>query len=183
MWRARLRDDDGRVWKASADTVGGLDARWLPAKEGTGDVAVLASLRPVTVDVRVEAPDGAAATGAVVRTLVGAGVLVRRWREDGLTATLHRPAGAPCATVLATASPAATLAAPLLASRGVLVLLLARGAAAAAVERLALVPGAGEVQHLGALAVPPGVPARATADAAAWDALLARLGAAPRVTA
>jgi hypothetical protein len=133
---------------------------------------------------------------------------VRRWR-DGLAATLHVPARPqPCATVIAdaTAGPAvadvAALAGPLLASRGVLVLVVmpARGASdplALARERLAAVPAARQPILLPAvdpfapepgdgIVLPPGVGARdggphvAAARAAAWDALLARLGATPR---
>jgi hypothetical protein len=216
VWRARYHDDDGRVWRATAARPEDLDARWVPAKESTGQLAALQSLRPVRVDVRVEAPDGRAASRAVTRRMVADGVQLRRWR-DGLTGTLHLPADeAPAATLLvdATAGPeqagVAALAAPLLASRGVLVLTVApgRGRATAADllatarERLAAVPAAAaDVQVLPALdplapaagsepgaavVLPPGVGARdedegaAAARAVAWDALLARLGARPR---
>ena len=89
---------------------------------------------------------------------------------------------------------AAPLAAALLASRGVLVLVLTGGKddpLAAARERLAQVPGAPErIETLSAaeVGVPPGVGFRgedqraAEARGAAWDALLARLGARPRAT-
>jgi hypothetical protein len=38
----------------------------------------------------------------------------------------------------------------------------------------------GEARRLDALPLPPGLPARTAPDAAAWDALLAQLGATPR---
>jgi hypothetical protein len=215
LWRARYRDDDFRVWRASAARPEDLTVAWRPSKPSTGPIASLQSLRPVRIDVRVESPDGRAAGRAITRRLVADGVRVRRWR-DGLLATLYLPAGnPPCATVLvdSTAGPleaaVAGLAAPLLASRGVLVLALGpgRGEAAEALpiarERLAAVPGASAPVELAAtagavpgmpdaaatLVLPPGVGAReegeddgaaARARAAAWDALLARLGARPR---
>jgi hypothetical protein len=220
LWRARYRDDDFRVWRASAARPEDLTVAWRPSKPSTGPIASLQSLRPVRIDVRVESPDGRAAGRAITRRLVADGVRVRRWR-DGLLATLYLPAGTPPrATVLvdSTAGPleaaVAGLAAPLLASRGVLVLAVGpgRGEAAEAVaiarERLVAVPGASAPVELaatagaapagaapgmpdapGSLALPPGVGAReegeddgaaARARAAAWDALLARLGARAR---
>jgi hypothetical protein len=196
-WRARLRDDDGRIWRAAS---GGrsedLVAGWRPAKASTGPLAELHSLRPVGIEVRVEVADGRAASRKVTRRLVGDGVRVRQWRDD-VTATLHLPAQeTPTATLLidATAGPeraaVATLAAPLLASRGVLVLSVAVNLAGAA-ERLAAVPGTGEPIVLpvadlldadpgAAVVLPPGVPARDAPDrSAAWAALLAQLGARP----
>jgi hypothetical protein len=213
-WRGRYRDDDGRVWRAVAWRPEDLSTRWLPAKDGTGDVAALRSLRPVAVDVRAEAQDGRAAGRTFVRAIVAGGVRTRRWR-DGLAATLHVPAGRPyAATAILDASgadaqaTAALLAAPLLASRGVLALVLApaKGRAgcaervALARERLGAMPGAGEAVVLAALdplgegegqgedcvVLPPNVGVRevrdgaAAARAAAWDALLQRLGAAAR---
>jgi len=178
-WRARIKDDDGRVWRASGASAGAL--AWRPAK-GDAALAALRSLRPVPVDVRAERPDGRAASRTVTRLLVGPGVRVRRWREPGLAATLHLPSGAPAATVLlGDDAGAAWLAAPLLASRGVLVLVVGRdddGAAAAA--RLAAVPGATEPLTVPDVPLPPG-PGVAAPQPAAWDALLARLGAAPRL--
>ena len=132
----------------------------------------------------------------------------RRWR-DGLAATLHVPAARqPCATLVVDATAgraqqdAAQLAAPLLASRGVLALVVAadrRRAVtdpiATARQRLAAVPAAREpilvlpaLDPLGGelaagVVLPPGVGARdldPLARAAAWDDLLARLGATPR---
>lgn len=200
-WRARYRDDDARVWRASASRCEDLATSWAPAKDGTGAVAALRSLRAVSIDVRVETADGRAATRTLTRRFAADGVRTRRWR-DGLAATLHVPAAtAPCATVIidATAGAAelevATLAAPLLASRGVLVLVVAAGsrggddpagALALAHERLAAVPGASEPIVLPGVVLAPGVGARealpegAVARAAAWDALLAHLGARPR---
>lgn len=196
------------MWRAAADTAERLIATWGPGKPGTGAIAALQSLRPVDVDVRVEAPDGRAAARTLTRRIVADGVRPRRWR-DGLAATLHLPAPAapPVATLLldATTGPdeaaVAGVAAPLLASRGVLVLAVRGGDLAAARERLAAVPVAtpdvAEVRAAapgeaaapaGVLLVPPGVPARdddrdaAAARASAWDDLLARLGATPRAT-
>ncbi|MEA2411024.1 MAG: hypothetical protein QOC77_1585 [Thermoleophilaceae bacterium] len=151
LWRARYRDDDSRVWRARADRAEDLLAALEPAKPSTGPIAALASLRPVRIDVRVEAPDGRAAGRAVTRRLVADGVRLRRWREEGLSATLHLPAAdAPCATVVidGTGGPrhgvTAALAGPLLASRGALVLGLGSGSIDTARERLTAVPGAGE---------------------------------------
>lgn len=205
-WRARIRDDEGRVWRATAERSAELPAAWAPAKATTGALASLQSLRPVQIDVRVESDDdGRAARRTVTRRLLSDGVRVRRWR-DGLAATLHIPADPPCAALLfdatAGADQAATaaLAAPLLASRGALALVVppARGAGgspdqllATARELLASVPSTAgmEVVALAPL-LPPGVPWRAAdhavadaefaARADAWDALLARLGAMPR---
>ncbi len=212
VWRARLRDDDGRVWRASAAQAEELAGAWAPAKTPSGPLPALQSLRPVRVDVRVEVEDGRAATRTLTRVLVADGVRIRRWR-DGLAATLHLPAADdPCALVLldATGGPVqaavAALAAPLLASRGVLALTVspqprADAALAAARERLAGLPSAAgrEIALLLTLnpddpaagvgvgvAVPPGIGVQgepsgaAVARAAAWDALLAALSARPR---
>lgn len=232
LWRARFRDDDGRVWQASAAGAEQLGDAWRPAKATTGALAALQSLRPVSLDVNVEAPDGRGARRTFTRALAGEGVRTRRWREPALVATLSLPAGAPCATVVidATTGPraasVAALAAPLLASRGVLVLVVPpprEGAPAAealrvAAGRVAAVPGATDEvtvlpvldpfeappapvqdattdpfvappvpEHDPAVVLPPGVAVRdadgvtdAPTRAAAWDALLARLGAQPR---
>src|SRR3954454_6145851 len=58
LWRARLRDDDGFVWRAEAPAADALAGAWAPAKPSAGAVAALRSLRAVDLDVRVEAPDG-----------------------------------------------------------------------------------------------------------------------------
>lgn len=215
-WRARYRDDDGRVWRAVASRSEDLTGRWQPAKDGSGDIAALRSLRPVSIDVRAETADGRAAARTFVRQIAAEGVRTRRWR-DGLAATLHVPARrSPCATVIVNAAgtdahvSAAMLAAPLLAARGVLALVVvgARGADAGdghlalARERLGAVPGSSaeilllctrdplsERAALGedAVVLPPNVGARETRDgapaerAATWDALLARLLADRRV--
>ncbi len=200
VWRARYRDDDARVWRASGASVAELVAGFAPAKPGGAPArAALASLRPVDVDVRVEAPDGRSAARTLTRPLVADGVRVRRWR-DGVSATLALPAApAPSLVLDATASgpgavAVAGLAAPLLASRGVLVLVVlpARAAGAdaglaPALERLAAVPGAAPdplVLDAAELVVPPGVGVRDDPDragrVAAWDALLARTGARAR---
>ena len=255
-WRARLRDDDGRVWRASADRPERLAAAWAPAKATTGPVAALQSLRPIALELRAEADDGRAAARTVRRRLLADGVRVRRWR-DPVPGTLLLPAAAtPCAAVVlppaavgrptaapdrsaaagppaaaadppaagasaaaaadggppaatapgppaaATADPraagasaaaAALPAAALLASRGAVVFVPARDEGLErAVELLAAVPAAaraagGAVRVLDAVPLPPGLPARrdpaaAAADAAAWDALLAALGARPRTS-
>ena len=187
IWRARYRDDDGRVWRAVGADPAELECAWTPAK-ATGDgTAALASLRAVRVDVHVEAGDGRSASRTLTRLIAAPGVRSRRWR-DGVAATLHRPEGEPCATVLLDARAGAghAITAALLASRGVLVL-AAGGDLEAARARLADVPGAGDPVVLGAgLAPVPNVgvrgddPAAAVARAAAWDALLATLGARPR---
>jgi hypothetical protein len=160
VWRAKHHDDDGRVWRAIAPTPVALAGAWVPAKSSTGELAALASLRPVEVEVRVELPDGRALARTVTRRLLADGVRVRRWRDDVL-ATLYRPTGeGPFrgAVLDATAGPerlaVAAPAAALLASRGVLCLVVAPpgrsrdGAARAALERgaelLAGLPAAGE---------------------------------------
>jgi hypothetical protein len=207
LWRARYRDDDLRVWRAAAARAVDLSVAFAPSKPSTGPIAALASLRPVRVDVRVEAPDGRAASRAVTRLLVAEGVRVRRWRDGGLSAVLHLPASGgagPCATVVLDASAGprevtvAGLAGPLLASRGALVLTVSSGSLDAAREQLGAVPGAGEPLWLaaadplaaeagaGVVPLPPGVGAAGDPDgaagarAAAWDGLIARLGARPR---
>ena len=209
-WRARYRDDDGRVWQAAAPARRGPRQRpGSPAKDSTGAVAALRSLRPLAIEVRVEAADGRAAARTVTRRLAADGVRTRRWR-DGLAATLHVPARPqPCATVVVDATAgaaqqaAAQLAAPLLASRGVLALVVAGGRGSAdpiapRAERLAAVPAAhgsrscwrrstrSATSTAEGVVLPPGVgardatPAATAARAAAWDELLARLGATPR---
>ena len=154
-WRARYRDDDDRIWRATAARAQELATRWMPAKESTGQLAALRSLRALSIEVRVETADGRGAARTIIRQLVADGVRVRRWR-DGLAATLHVPARPqPCATVIVDATgglmaaDVAALAAPLLASRGALVLVVApsRGIAdplELARERLAAVPAASE---------------------------------------
>jgi hypothetical protein len=169
VWHARMRDDDGLVWRARAGRAEDLPAAW----RGKAQRAALASLRPLGIDVRVEAADGRAATRTFTRALVGEGVRIRRWR-DGLVGTLHLPAQEPLASVLVDGP--AVPAAALLASRGVLVLVLVQGDEAAARERLAAVPGAGEVETLAASDVPTpaGLPG---GDAAAWAELVRELRA------
>ena len=189
VWQARYLDDDARVWRATAPLAAQLTTGLAPAKAGTGPLAALASLRPVSIEVRVQAADGRAATRTLTARLAAEGVRLRRWRA-GVTATLHLPASGdpPCATVVldATAGPAqahvAALASPLLASRGVLVLSVGRargGGGEGNAERIALagegvaaVPGATEPVVLRAVdpfgegeagpgvVLPPGVGAR-----------------------
>lgn len=186
-WRARIRDDDGFVWRASGTAPNALT--WMPAKPSSaGGVAALRSLRPVDLDVRVEDPDGEAAFRTLTRTLVADGVKVRRWR-DAVAGTLYLPgemsgAGAILDARAADADPELVpVAAALLASRGVLVFALTKGVPEAAREALGAVPSTpSELTVLDAVPLPPGVPARTIPDdgAAAWDALLAGLGARPR---
>jgi hypothetical protein len=196
-WRGRLRDDDGFVWRAAAPTSEGLSTAWVPAKPTAGPVAALRSLRPVDVDVRVEGTDGAASSRTITRRLTDDGVRARRWRDD-VAGTLHLPAEEPRGALILDAreprEPAhAPIAAALLASRGVLAFVLTGGSGdplAAARERLAAVAGAPqaiEALTAAAVPVPAGIGLRgedqqgAIARAAAWDVLLQRLGARPRV--
>ena len=147
------------MWRASAERAQELWHHWAPAKpSGAPPIAALRSLRPVGIDVRVEAADGRAANRTLTRYLVGPGVKVRRWRD--LRATLYLPSE-PRRTLVV---PGAELAAPLLASRGAIV--LAGDPDDAALERLAAVPGAEPPLVLRDLPLPPGVPAADT-DAAA----------------
>lgn len=184
-WRARIRDDDGFVWRASGSAPDAL--AWVAAKPSSaGAVAALRSLRPVELDVRVEEEPGAAgASRTLTRTLLADGVRARRWR-DAVAGTLYLPAEATGgAAILDAREPGtadvAPLAAALLASRGVLVFVLTRGTPEAAREALAAVPSAPrDVTVLDAVPVPAGVPAQQPADPGAWDALLDRLGARPR---
>lgn len=188
LWRARLQDDDGRVWRAAAARPEALAAAWAPAKATTGDVAALRSLRPLALELRAEAPDGRATARTVRRRLLADGVRVRRWK-DGVAGTLLLPAcEAPCAALAVTdaIAPDALLpAAALLASRGVLVFAAASEQdGGPALELLAAIPAAGRAERpprlVPPLPLPPGLPARAAADASAWDTLLAELGADPR---
>jgi hypothetical protein len=182
-WRARLRDDDGFVWRASGKAPDALT--WTAAKPSAGAVAALRSLRPVELDLRVEDPAGEGASRTVTRQLLADGVRARRWKQ-GVAGTLYLPAdGAQRGAILDARAPEAADVAPLvaalLASRGVLAFVLAKGAPDAAREALAGVPSApAALDLLDDLPLPAGVPARAAADPAAWDALLARLGAQPR---
>jgi hypothetical protein len=203
LWRARYRDDHARVWRATATRSQDLAEAWAPAKAGgTGTtLAALQSLRGVSIDVRVEIPDGRAANRTLTRRLLGEGVRVRRWR-DGLAASLYLPVvEQPCATVVVAATAGsqqlvvATLAAALLSSRGVLALVVAlpkppkslADVLTLAVERLALMPrasksievlsvrdpfaGVAASEPRGELVLPPGVGARGLADNAVARAL------------
>ena len=183
-WRTRLRDDDGFVWRASGPSLDALT--WAPAKPSASDVAALRSLRPVDLDVRVEEDaSDAGASRTLKRTLLAEGVRARRWK-DGVAGTLYLPAeatggGAILDARATDAASAVPVAAALLASRGALVFALTRGTPEAARAALAAVPSApSDVAILDAVPLPPGVPARTPPDAAAWDALLADLGARPR---
>ncbi|MDO8187983.1 hypothetical protein Q5424_14980 [Conexibacter sp. JD483] len=223
VWRARLRDDDGRSWRATASSPLALAAAWTPGADPTGrnadaahrprpasarpadagadarpsdagasrsrPIAALQSLRPLTLDVRAESPDGRAAARSFTRLLLAEGVRVRRWRAP-VAATLFLPPErlAPAALLLdataavpgSTLAAVAPLAAALLASRGVLTLVVPPGRgqdSAAALPTLSQV-ARGEAEVLPP-PFPPGVPGLADADAGAWDELLARLGARP----
>ena len=148
VWRARIKDDDGRVWRSGADRPEDLWRHWAPAKPGP-EVAALRSLRPVSIDVRVEAGPRAAAR-TFTRRLLAPDVKVRRWKDLG--ATLYLPP-APTRTLLLEDG---ELAAPLLASRGAIVLL--GEPTDDALERLAAVPGAAVPERVVA-PLPPGIPA------------------------
>lgn len=209
LWRARLRDDDGMTWRASAPTADALAAGWT-ASARAGRHAALRSLRPVVIEVRVDADDGRAAARAVRRAVLAPGVRVRRWRTP-VRATLHLPAPAAArpavvldATADADAAERAALAAPLLASRGVVALAVvgdgstgrarrdagdgadAVGEARALLARVPAAAAATEVVTVDDVPLPPGVPVRDegadafAARAAAWDALLRRVEAMPR---
>jgi hypothetical protein len=184
LWRARLRDDDGRVWRASAERPEHLMAGLKPAKGGTGRVPALGSRHPIRLDVLAEAADGRGAKRTFERRLLADGVRVRRWREPGLRGTLAIPApGTPVAEqallldarvprdpeageLLVLAAFVAPLAIAVLASRGVVALALTDADdLAPALERLGAVPGVlGDprvVRALGAGDVPllpPGIP-------------------------
>ncbi len=175
-WRARIRDDDGRVWRATADTAAELDETWAPAKSPAAPHAALASLRPVRVDVRVETPDGLTATRTITRHLLGDGVRVRRWKGE-ITASLFLPAE-PAAPPVVIDDPGALLAGALLASRGVMTLVLKKGDPDVAATQLEGVPGGAGARMLGNVPIPPGVPG--PTNPVAWDTLLADLGARPR---
>jgi hypothetical protein len=231
VWRGRFRDDDGFVWRAAAPRPEDLSTAWVPAKATAGPVAALRSLRPVDVDVRVEAPDGSAASRTITRRLLDESVRVRRWRDD-VVGTLHLPAAPTGSAVLIDATSAPTpkpsrddstatiavessldaqadeadaeaqadhiaagipLASALLASRGVLVLVVTGGRGeplTVAQERLAAVPGTPpdgiDTYTAAEIPLPAGVGLRgedrpgAIARAEAWDTLLARLRARPR---
>lgn len=175
LWRARLRDDDGRVWRAEAETPEALAAAWRPAKQPAGAVAALRSLRPVQLDVRADAADGRGASRTLTRRLLAAGATSRRWRGDA-PATLYLPAGDAHATVIAEAAGEDdVLAAALLASHGVRVV-LATGRTDVVRERAAELLGTVPAEA-GSLPLPPGVPATADLDERmrAWHALLARV--------
>ncbi len=203
LWRGRLRDDDGRVWRATAADPLALAHAWTPGADAAGRapgrIAALQSLRPLTLDLRAEAADGRAAARSFTRVLLAEGVRVRRWR-DPLAATLFLPAErlAPTALLLdasdavagSTRALAAPLAAALLASRGVLTLVVppGRGKRAVAIDAAAALLAqlaSGADVEIAPPPLPPGVPGvgEEDADPAAWDALLARLGARGRAKA
>jgi len=92
LWRARLRDDDGRVWRATAERPEHLAAGLAPAKSGTGPVPALASLHPIRLDVHAETEDGRGAKRTFERRLLADGVRARRWREKEVRGTLFLPA-------------------------------------------------------------------------------------------
>jgi hypothetical protein len=97
LWRARYRDDDMRVWRAAAGRAEDLLAALGPAKPSSGPIAALASLRPVQIDVRVEAPDGRAA---------GRRVRVCWWRRACGCGAGGMAGWRPCCTSRRRASPA-----------------------------------------------------------------------------
>jgi hypothetical protein len=166
LWRTRIRDDDGFVWRGEGASLDAL--RW--GAKG-GEAANLRSLRPVELEVRVEGGDGTA-TRTLTRTILDPAVKVRRWKE-GVTGRLFLPAADPVATVVVAGEGDTTaVSAALLAARGVRVFVASSGDPA-------VLPFPDPLR-LDALPVAPGVPARTAPDGAAWDALLAGLGATPR---
>lgn len=175
-WRARLRDDDGRVWRAVAPTTDGLGGAWIPAKSSSSPLAALASLRPVRVEVRVELPDGRATTREVTRRLLADGVLVRRWRDRVLTATLLRPSGDgpfPALMIDATGLPVSPAAPPGDPARGGPGEALAAGPGQPILgraESAAADPGEPPRETGEAPAAAPGEPILGTAEGAAADA-------------
>jgi hypothetical protein len=104
VWRGRFRDDDGFVWRSADPRSEGLSTAWVPAKATAGPVAALRSLHPVDVDVRIEAPDGSAASRTIRRRLLDDGVRTRRWRDE-VAGTLHLPALATGGALLIDATP------------------------------------------------------------------------------
>ncbi len=181
LWRARLRDDDGRVWRATADAPEHLPAGLAPAKPGTGLVPALGSLHPIRLDVHAEAPDGRSAKRTFERRLLGDGVRVRRWKEPELRGSMFLPAAGsePRGPLLldtrlppepgereALAAFVAPLAAAVLASRGRPTLVVSDvddlGPALSRLEGLQVATGTPRVvRALGAgdvLLLPPGIP-------------------------
>jgi hypothetical protein len=188
-WRARLIDDDGRSWRTEADSPEGLVDHWAPAKDTTGPTAALGSLRPIKLDVRAETEAGPAANRTLERRLLADGIKVRRWRAPAPAGTLFLPTEAATGALLVDARephPATLPAGALLASRGVVALVVTGDDLAQAAEMLASVPAAAGHTPLtitaAALGTPPGLPTTAPSDGGEWDALLARLGAEPRRT-
>jgi hypothetical protein len=186
-WRARLIDDDGRSWRTEADSPEALVEHWAPAKDTTGPTAALGSLRPIRLDVRAETEAGPAANRTLERRLLADAVKVRRWRAPAPTATLFLPTESATGALLIDAReshPATLPAGALLASRGVVALVVTDDDLAQAAEMLASVPAAAGLDPMtlaaAEIGVPPGIPATAAGDAAKWDELLALLGAEPR---
>lgn len=161
LWRARTRDDDGRVWQSQAYSAIELGTSWTPAKASSGVAANRRSLHPLEIEVRAELDDGRTSARTVRRRLVADGVRVRRWR--GEKATLYLPHGDPQQTVLidATSDEPEWLvpASAVLASQGAIVLTATAGADIEKLQQqLAAVPGAGEIQRLTPPQPPTGFP-------------------------
>lgn len=178
FWQAKLRDDDGRIWRSNGRTAAELGSQWKPAKATTGKVAAARSLHPLSIDVRAELPDGRSATRTVKRRLLAEGAQVRSWK--GLTplrATLYLPpteqANAAFIIDALDAENTDGLApvAALLASKGAAVVTAERGSKApppGALDELAALLGAvpaaqacGVPQILEPPPLPPGFPATA----------------------
>ena len=194
FWQARLRDDDGRIWRSSGRTAAELGEVWKPAKDSTGPIAALRSLHPLEIDVRAELPDGRSATRTVKRILLAEGTRVRSWK--GLTplrATLYLPRAERASAALiidalgAENTDALAPTAALLASRGVAVVTAEPGAKQTPpdaltdlVTLLAAVPaaqGAGTPAIRTMLPLPPGFPTTIAPDPAAWTTLLGQSAA------
>ena len=170
IWRARIRDDDGFVWRGEGASLDAL--RWTAKADG---VAALRSLRPVELEVRVEDADGTA-TRTLTRTVLdrgGEGAALEGGRDR---APAPRPPTPPRRCVVDGEEPHT-----LVAARAAGLARRARLRARRAATRRALPLRRTRAPARRRSRVPPGLPARDDApDAAAWDALLADLGATPR---
>lgn len=183
-WMARLRDDDGRVWRAEAGAAAALGTAWT-CGDAPPPCAALRSLRPAEIEVRAQLPDGRSASRTVRRRLLADGVEVRRWRDRApLAVTLYLPAERPATGVVLLDQhagepvPWLPVAAALLASRGPLVATATTAGAgrragqadaiadlAAALQALPQAGGAAAAV-LTEVPLPPGLPAPAGTDAA-----------------
>lgn len=154
-----MRDDDGIVWRSAATSPAALAMKW--SSKSPAPVAALASLRPVSLEVRVEAEDGRAASRTFTRRLLADGVKVRRWKDLG--ATLFLPHSPHASVVVMAPDDSSRLSAALLASRGAVVLLAPGGLSPEMAARWSQVSGSSEAEVVERLPLPPGIPALASA--------------------